>query len=403
MARPDLSIRATALRSEHGTPSPALRSTVVGRRDGVRVEIDGRWLTSFASSDHLGLSQQFGVVNALQDAAARDGVSAGGAFTGNGRHALHAALEREVADWLEAPAALLLESRYAANLAVQQALLCEEDDVCVQDAANHCSLFDATRLAGARLRRYPHLDAEGAMRQLRHAPEGAAMVASEGLFGSDGELAPLRSLALLARLQTALLYVDDAQAIGLIGEQGRGSVAAAGLGIADVPLRLIALDGAVGAQGVLLVGDATLLQHIASRAGVHTEGMALPPAAAAAALEALRLSRRDDWRREKLAERVAQFRTRARRQGLVLGASETPIQPVLLDNDAHAHALAVALEQSGWSVGAAPTRAAGGTPHLRVLLSALHSPEQVDALVDALAFARDGLLADAGPAIALSA
>ena len=390
MARPDLSARVHAQRSLHAVLLQGSATPVVARRDGVRVEIEGRWLTAFNSTDHLGLGQQFGVVNALQDAAARDGIGAQGAFAGAGRHALHEALEREVAEWLDVPGAVLFESRHAANLAVQQVLLCEEDDLCVQDTGNHRSLLDATRLAGARLRRYPHQDAEGAMRQLRSAPHQVAMVVSEGVFCSDGELAPLRSLALLARLQSALLYVDDAQGCGLLGEQGRGSVAAAGLDVADVPLRLVALDGALGSHGALIAGDATLVQHIAATAGVQTDGMAMPPALAAAALAALRLARRDDWRREKVGERVQQFRAQARRLGLVLGASETPIQPVLCESDAQAHALATALAHAGWWVDAVPARAAAPA-HLRVLLSALHSHGQVAHLLDALAFARDGV------------
>lgn len=375
---------------------------MVGRRDGVHVEIDGRWLTAFNGTDHLGLGQQFGVVSALQDAAARDGLSAQGAFAGAGRHALHEALERETAEWLEVPRAVLFESRHAANLAVQQVLLCEEDDLCVQDTGNHRSLFDATRLAGARLRRYPHQDAEGAMRQLQQAPESVAMVVSEGVFGGDGELAPLRSLALLARLQSALLYIDDAHGGGLMGEQGRGSVAAAGLGVAEVPLRLIALEGALGGHGAVIAGDDALVQHIAATASVHTEGMAVPPALAAAALASLRLARRDDWRREKLAERVQQFRAQARRLGLVLGASETAIQPVLCESDAQAHALAMALEHAGWWVD--PVRARAADPaHLRVRLSTLHAPAQVDGLLDALAFAREGVSAGTVNLTALSA
>lgn len=167
MARPDLTARLhaqRALRDDQGRRRP--RRTVT-RRDGVRLEVDGQWLTGFCSNDYLGLAQQFSVVNALQDAAAREGAGAGASHLVCGHHALHEALEREVAEWLGYPRALLFGSGFAANLAVQQALLSEENDVCVQDKLNHASLLDATRLAGARLRRYPHLDAEGAMRQLK--------------------------------------------------------------------------------------------------------------------------------------------------------------------------------------------------------------------------------------------
>src|SRR5690606_31108442 len=103
-----------------------------------------------------------------------------------GHHAVHAELEREMADWLQAPRALLFSSGYMANLAVLQSLL-REDDACVQDRLNHASLLDAARLAGCRLRRYPHADPEGAVRQLRSVPTGAAVLATDGIFSMDGD------------------------------------------------------------------------------------------------------------------------------------------------------------------------------------------------------------------------
>lgn len=390
MARPDLPARVLTLRAARIAAAGASPQRAISRRDGVRLEVDGRWLTAFCSSDYLGLSQQFGVVNALQDAAAREGSGSGAASCAGGRHVLHDALEHEVADWLGYPRAVLFASPYLANLAVQQALLCEEGDVCVQDQLNHASLLDATALAGARLRRYPHRDSEGAMRQLRHAPEGAAMLATDAVFGQSGDVAPLRSLSLVARMQEAVLYVDDAHGIGMAGGQGRGSVAAAGLGVAEVPLQNIPLDTALGGAGAVVVGEAALIDHLADTARLYRHATALPPALAAASLEALRLARRDDWRREKLAERVALFRGAARRHGLELTASETAIQPIPCASERAARALSHALEQAGWWVQATCTPGpSGDQPALRISLTALHAPEQVQGLVEALALARD--------------
>ncbi|RBF01537.1 8-amino-7-oxononanoate synthase, partial [Xanthomonas oryzae pv. oryzae] len=217
MARPDLHGRISSLRKLHVAQDRVRVRRQVGRRDGVRLEIDGRWLTGFCSNDYLGLSQQFEVIAALQDAAARDGAGATASHLICGHHTAHETLEREIAEWLGYPSALLFGNGFIANLAVQQALLSEEDDVCVQDRLNHASLLDATRLAGCRLRRYPHLDVEGAMRQLKGAPEGAAMLASDAVFSMDGDVAPLRALSLVARMQDALFYVDDAHGVGVLG------------------------------------------------------------------------------------------------------------------------------------------------------------------------------------------
>jgi len=277
---------------------------------------------------------------------------------------------------------------------VQQALLSEEEDVCVQDRLNHASLLDATRLAGCRLRRYPHLDAEGAMRQLKHAADGAAMLATDGVFSMDGDIAPLRSLTLVARTQQALMYVDDAHGVGVVGPHGRGCVAEAGLGVADVPLQLVTLGKALGGYGALVVGDEALVRHLAETARPYLYTTALPPAQAAASLAAVKLARRDQWRRERLAETIAAFRGGARRHGLELMASDTPIQPLLCGDEASALALSAALEQAGFLVSAIrPPTVPEGKSRLRVTLSALHTPAQVQALLDALALARDRLAA----------
>ncbi|WMJ70894.1 8-amino-7-oxononanoate synthase [Stenotrophomonas sp. 24(2023)] len=396
MARPDLTARLLAQRALRDAQGRRRTRRTVDRRDGVRLEVDGRWLTGFCSNDYLGLAQQFGVVNALQDAAAREGVGSGASHLVCGHHALHEALERDVADWLGYPRALLFGSGFAANLAVQQALLSEENDVCVQDKLNHASLIDATRLAGARLRRYPHLDSEGALRQLKHAPEGAAMLATDGVFSMDGDVAPLRALSLVARLQQALLYVDDAHGVGVVGKCGRGSVAAAGLGVAEVPLQLVTLGKALGGHGALVLGSEDLIAHLAETARPYIYTTAVPPPLAASALEAVRLARRDHWRREKLVELIGLFRSGARAHGLPLMASDTPIQPLLCGSDADAMALSQALEQAGWLVGAIrPPTVPDGKARLRVTLSALHTPEQVRGLVDAIASARDRLAATA--------
>lgn len=389
MARTDIHERIEALRRLRAAQGRLRSRRTIARRDGVRMELDGRWLTGFCSNDYLGLASQFEVGAALQDAVAREGTGSTASHLVCGHHALHEQLEREMAEWLGVPRALLFGSGFAANLAVQQALL-EDEDVCVQDRLNHASLIDATRLAGCRLRRYPHLDPEGAMRQLRNARGGAAMLATDGVFSMDGDMAPMRALSLVARAQDALLYVDDAHGVGVLGPQGRGTVAEAGLGVAEVPLQLATLGKALGGYGAVVAGDADLIEHLAGAARPYLYTTALPPALAAATLAAVRLARRDDWRRARLQELVGQFRTGAGRLGLELMASSTPIQPVLCGAESTAMAMSAALEQAGFLVAAIrPPTVPEGRSRLRVTLSALHTPQQVNALLGAIAEARD--------------
>jgi 8-amino-7-oxononanoate synthase len=384
MARPSLHERVAGLRAQRDALGRRRERRIVSHRDGVGCEVDGQWLLDFCGNDYLGLAQQFAVVNALQDTAAREGSGGIASHLVCGHHAAHDALERELADWLQAPRALLFGSGFMANLAVLQALL-GENDVCVQDRLNHASLIDAARLSGCKLRRYPHADAEGALRQLRSQPEGVAMLATDGVFSMDGDVAPLRQLALVARAQQATLYVDDAHGIGVLGPDGRGSVAAAKLGVAQVPLQLVTLGKALGGYGAVVLGDADLVGHLAETARPYVYTTALPAAQAAASLAAVKLARKQPWRRDKLHASIAHFRAGAARRGLQLLPSDTAIQPLLCGDDRVATALAAALEARGfWVAAIRPPTVPDGSARLRITLNAGHERVQIDGLLSAL-------------------
>ena len=391
MARIDLRLRIAEARAQRAAQDRVRTRRTASRRDGVRFEVDGHWLTGFCGNDYLGLSQHFAVVNALQDTAAREGAGGVASHLVCGHHAVHAALEREVADWLGVPSALLFGSGFMANLAVVQALL-GDGDVCVQDRLNHASLIDAARLAGCSLRRYPHADAEGALRQLRGSPEGAALLATDGVFSMDGDVAPLKQLALVARAQRATMHVDDAHGIGVLGPEGRGSVADAGLGVDAVPLQLVTLGKALGGYGAIVAGDAELVRHLAETARPYIYTTALPPAQAAASLAAVKLARRDQWRRDRLVAGIARFREGAATRGFELMPSDTPIQPLACGEDAHALAFAQALEAQGiWVAAIRPPTVPEGQARLRIAFSALHSDADIDGLLVALEWAREAV------------
>lgn len=374
-----------------------VRRTVT-RRDGVRFEIDGRWLTGFCSNDYLGLAQQFAVADAVQGAVTRDGAGGIASHLVCGHTQAHEALERAMAEWLGYPRALLFGSGYLANLGVVQALLGSED-LCVQDRLNHASLIDAARLSGCRLRRYPHGDAEGALRQLRSTPEGAALLATDGVFSMDGDIAPLHELALAARSQQALLYVDDAHGVGVLGAEGRGSVAQARLGAGEVPLLLATLGKALGGYGAVVLGNDDIIEHLIGHARPYIYTTALPPAQAAASLAAVKIARKDGWRRDKLIALTARLRAGALRHGFRLLPSDTPIQPLHCGEDARAVAMAAALEAQGfWVPAIRPPTVPEGQARLRITLSALHTPAEVDALLDALVWAREAAARDLGSA-----
>lgn len=391
MPRESLTERAIAARVQREAAHRRRHLRTVTRREGVVCNVDGRALLSFCSNDYLGLSQHPRVIAALRDAA---GEGAGGTAShlvcGHGTQ--HAALEAELADWLQAPRALLFGSGYLANLAVVQALL-GEGDLCVQDRLNHASLIDAARLAACAFKRYPHGDAEGAARQLAAQAEGAALLASDGVFSMDGDVAPLRELVRVAREQQATLYIDDAHGIGVLGDAGRGSIDAAGLSANAAPLRLVTFGKALGSVGAAVVGDADLIAHLAETARPYIYTTAMPPAQAAATREAVRIARAGDALRDQLRANIERLKDGARARGLALMPSDTPIQPLRVGCDADALAMAAALEARGyWVAAIRPPTVPEGSARLRITLSAAHATPQIDGLLDALAHARDAVM-----------
>lgn len=355
----------------------------VQRRAGARVWVDGRELIDFAGNDYLGLASDPRLAHALSDAAPR-GVGASASHLVSGHHASHAALEQALARWLDAPRALLLGSGYAGNLAVLQGLLGRADH-CVLDRLNHASLIDGARLAACTLHRYPHADAEAAERQLARG-SGLAVLASDGVFSMDGDVAPLPALAAAAAHHDALFYVDEAHALGVLGERGAGSVAASGLGSAQVPLRLCTFGKALGCYGAALVGDGELIEHLQQTARPYIYTTALPPALAEVAHAAVLLAQGAQAERVRLQAHIAHFRDAATQLGLSLMPSMTPIQPLLIGDNARTVALADALRGRGFWVGAIrPPTVPQGQARLRITLSAAHGTVDIDALLAALA------------------
>jgi 8-amino-7-oxononanoate synthase len=382
--RTDLLTRLAALAQQREQAGLRRRLHTVTRADGMWVERDGRRLLSFCSNDYLGLAQHPSLIDALKRAADEDGVGSGSAHLISGHRSAHAALEEALAAWTGRERALLFSTGYMANLGVMQALL-QRDDLCVQDKLNHACLLDGAQLAGCELKRYPHSDVEGAARQLRTRSDAAALLATDGVFSMDGDIAPLGELAALCHRENATFMVDDAHGLGVLGAHGEGSVSAAGLSQHDVPVLMATLGKALGCSGAFVAGSASLIDGLVQSARTYIYTTAMPPALAAATLAAVRLARSETWRRDQLQGLIARFRAGAAQLGLPLMPSSTAIQPLLLGDAQAALAASEALEQQGFLVTAIrPPTVPPGKARLRITLSAAHQEGQVDRLLEAL-------------------
>ncbi|MDJ0739385.1 MAG: 8-amino-7-oxononanoate synthase [Gammaproteobacteria bacterium] len=350
---------------------------------GPELLVDGRRMLTFCSNDYLGLAADARLADAVKRAVVRYGVGAGAAHLISGHSAAHDALEEELAAFTGRERALLFSTGYMANLGVISALTGRGDSV-FGDRRNHASLNDGCLLTRARFRRYPHADVAALRAQLAVA-RGNALVVSDGVFSMDGDVAPLAELAGVAAEHDAALMIDDAHGIGVLGPRGQGSIAAAGLDAAAVPLLMGTLGKALGTAGAFVAGSQALIETLIQQARPYVYTTAMPPAIAEATRVALRIATDEEWRRERLHGLVQRFRHGARQLGLRLGDSTTPIQPVVLGDTATANRWGAALQRAGILVGTIrPPTVAEGTARLRITLSAAHSAAHVEALLSVL-------------------
>ena len=386
--RPDLLARLAVQTAERAQAQLQRRLRTVTRVDGPFVESNGRRLLAFCTNDYLGLAQDSRLIAAWKQAADESGVGSGSAHLICGHRREHVELEEALAEWTGRERALLFSTGYMANLGVMQALL-QRGELCVQDKLNHACLLDGAQLAGAVLKRYPHADVEAATRQLQSHADTCALLATDGVFSMDGDIAPLRELAALCTREEATLMVDDAHGLGVLGNDGAGSVAEAGLGEREVPVLMATLGKALGCSGAFVAGPAALIDGLVQFARTYIYTTAMPPALAAATRCAVTLARTESWRRQKLNALVQRFRHGAEQLGLPLMPSRTSIQPLLLGDAQCALEASLALEAKGLLVvPIRPPTVPQGRARLRITLSAAHEEAHVDRLLDALACLR---------------
>jgi len=359
------------------------RRRVLQSPQAVEVRIGSRVLLSFCSNDYLGLANDPRVLAAFKLGAERYGVGSGASHLVTGHAAPHHALEEELADFAGTERALLFSTGYMANLGVAGALGGRNATV-FEDKLNHASLIDAAR-QGAEVKRYAHGDMER-LAALLAATGDDKLILTDGVFSMDGDLAPLPLLVTLAREHGARLLVDDAHGFGVLGAHGRGSFEHFGLEVTPPAILMGTLGKAFGTFGAFVAGEDALIEFLIQEARTYIYTTALPPAVAEATRASLRLVREEGWRRAALDERIRQFRAGAERLGFELLESFTPIQPLILGDDAAALAASAFLEERGILVPAIrPPTVPEGSARLRITLCALHSEQQVARLLDALA------------------
>ncbi|EHA13763.1 8-amino-7-oxononanoate synthase [Halomonas sp. HAL1] len=337
----------------------------------------------FAGNDYLGLAQDPRVSEAQAAGALRYGAGAGASHLVSGHLEIHDALEEALARWTGRERALLFSTGYMANLGVLQALA-DRHTAIFQDRLNHASLIDGAALSAARSRRFHHRDAIDLESLLARSECAHKLVVSDGVFSMDGDIADIATLVEVSRQHSAWLMIDDAHGVGVLGDNGSGCVGST-WNSSEVPILVGTLGKALGTAGAFVAGDAKLIEHLIqfSRSYIYTT--AQPPAIAAATLKALEIVQSEQGLRAQLNTNIAYFRHEALHLGLPLSDSTTPIQPLILGDEARTLSWALQLQQKGIQVGAIrPPTVPKGESRLRVTLSARHQHDDIDQLLAAL-------------------
>ncbi|MFF1765861.1 8-amino-7-oxononanoate synthase [Streptomyces sp. NPDC058249] len=334
-------------------------------------------LLDLASNDYLGLARHPEVTEGAAQAARRWGGGATGSRLVTGTTELHGELERELADFCGFESALVFSSGYAANLAAVTALA-PHGSLIVSDAGNHASLIDGCRLARGTTQVVAHADPD-AVRKALGTHEGPAVAVSDTVFSVDGDAAPLAELAVACREYGAALIVDDAHGLGVLGDGGRGAPHAAGLaGDPDVVVT-VTLSKSFGSQGGAVLGPAPVIDHLVNAARTFIFDTGLAPAAAGAALAALRLLRREPERAARARAVATALHTRLTAEGLEAVRPDAAVVSVRAPSPERAVRWAADCREAGLAVGCfRPPSVPDGVSRLRLTARADLTEEQIE-------------------------
>jgi 8-amino-7-oxononanoate synthase len=347
------------------------------------IVVGGKPYLSFCSNDYLGLANHPQLVAALQRGAAQWGVGAGAAHLVSGHFEPHHRLEQELAAFVRKPAALLFSTGYMANIGAMQALAGKGDTV-FADKLNHASLNDAMLLSRAGVKRYRHNDMEQLAALLEQTRSGRKLVITDAVFSMDGDLAPLPELLALCEQHDAWLLVDDAHGFGVLGGQGRGSLAHCRIASERI-IYMATLGKAAGVFGAFVAAEQVVIDTLVNHARSYVYTTATSPALACAVSASLQLIEQGDALREHLRKLIVQLRSGVADLPWELMPSDTAIQPLLIGDNRAALALSDALRERGiWVAAIRPPTVPPGTARLRITLSAAHSAVDVAQLIEAL-------------------
>lgn len=354
---------------------------------------------NFASNDYLGMRHHEGVLQAWVEGLAQFGGGSGASPLITGHTQAHLALESYLADVLNREAALLFNSGFSANQALCQALFSKGGDV-LADRLMHASFLEGAMSSKASLRRFKHNDAPHLVTLLGNVTSSDCLVATEGVFSMDGDVAPVSEIVSVCAQHNAWLMLDDAHGFGVLGDNGLGSVEAYNLSQQQVPVLMGTFGKAIGTAGAFVAGSQELIDYLVNYAKHYVYSTAMPPAQAVATLLSITEIGANKQRRESLHQNISLFRELVTatfgnsegEQPIRLCESNSAIQPLLVGSPQRGLALSDALKARGiWVPAIRYPTVPKGEDRLRITLTATHSEQDIRVLVDALSLSLEAV------------
>ncbi|MDH4226422.1 MAG: 8-amino-7-oxononanoate synthase [Deltaproteobacteria bacterium] len=352
-----------------------LRTTVF--HDAVRVSIDTKDALLFCSNDYLGLSKDKRVIEATIKATEKYGAGSGAARLISGTMEPHTELEEKILTFKKTTAALLFNSGYAANTGAIPALIGRDGEI-FSDKLNHASIVDGCILSRAKLTRYSHADMNSLEDTLKKSKANEKLIITDSVFSMDGDIAPIKDMALLAEKYDALLYIDDAHATGTLGKAGRGSLEHFAIEHNERIIQMGTLGKALGTFGAFIAADKKIIELLINSARSFVFTTSLPPSICASAVKAIEIIEKEPGLVKLLQENASLMRAELEKHGLDTMQSETQIIPVNAGDAKKCATASRALLEKGFFIQAVrPPTVPDGTSRLRITVSAAHSKEDI--------------------------
>ena len=353
-----------------------------------RIIANDKHFLSFCSNDYLGLANRPELIAAMQKAAGDSGVGSGASNLITGHHRYHDTLEKQLAKFVEMPAALLFSTGYMANIGVIGALMGRHDAI-FADKLNHACLNEGAYLSRAAFHRFPHNDVIALEKLLKESTAQHKLIAADAVFSMDGDIAPLAEYLALCEKYDAYLYIDDAHGFGVLGEHGKGSLShlqkTKNMPKSPRIIMMATLGKAAGVAGAFVAGEKVVIDYLIQTAKSYVYSTPAPPALSATLSASLNLIEKGDDLRAHLLHLIATLKANLQLKTWQLLPSNTAVQPLIVGSNQAAVSLSEHLQMQGILVPAIrPPTVPVNTARLRISLSAAHSENDVIKLAKAI-------------------